>query len=94
MNSETHLDDLRRDIDAVDREILQLLAKRMQLVLQVGDYKRKHQLAVYDPDRERRVLERLASSSPAPLSAESAKRIFERLIDESRSLEQHHIKEQ
>jgi chorismate mutase-like protein len=93
VKSESHLDDLRRDIDEVDREILQLLARRMQLVLQVGDYKRKHHLAIYDPDRERRMLERLASSSPAPLSAESAKRIFERLIDESRSLEQRHVNE-
>ncbi len=93
MKSESHLDDLRRDIDEVDREILQLLARRMQLVLQVGDYKRKHHLAVYDPERERRMLERLANHSPAPLSAESARRIFERLIDESRSLEQRHVTE-
>ena len=93
MKSQSHLDDLRRDIDEVDREILRLLARRMQLVLQVGDYKRKHDLAVYDPERERRMLERLASNSPAPLSAESAKRIFERLIDESRSLEQRHVNE-
>ena len=93
MKSESHLDDLRRDIDEVDREILQLLARRMQLVLQVGEFKRKHHLAVYDPERERRMLERLASNSPAPLSAESAKRIFERLIDESRSLEQRHVNE-
>lgn len=93
MKSESHLDDLRRDIDEVDREILQLVARRMQLVLQVGDYKRKHELSVYDPERERRMLERLCNSSPAPLTAESARRIFERLIDESRSLEQRHVNE-
>jgi chorismate mutase len=85
------LEALREQIDGIDRRILELVADRMRLVLQVGDYKREHALAVYDPERERRVLESLARSAPEPLNAESVKRIFERLIDVSRYLEQHHI---
>lgn len=85
------LDELRRAIDAVDRKILELVAERVRLVLAVGDVKRSKGLAVYDPERERRVLETLAELAPAPLDETTVKRIFERLIDESRRLEQRHV---
>jgi chorismate mutase len=48
-------------------------------------------MAVYDPDRERSLLARLSESAPEPLDATTVRRIFERLIDESRRLEQHHV---
>jgi chorismate mutase-like protein len=85
------LDELRRAIDAVDRKILELVAERVRLVLAVGDVKRARGFVVYDPERERRVLEALAELAPQPLDATTVKRIFERLIDESRRLEQHHV---
>ena len=91
MDPESDLDSLRREIDDLDRQILTLVARRMRLVLSVGQYKREHELAVYDPERERQMLETLARSAEPPLSAECVKRIFERLIDESRMLEQHHV---
>jgi chorismate mutase len=85
------LEELRRAIDEVDRKILQLVAERVRLVLEVGDIKRGRNLPVYDPERERRVLESLSSNAPEPLDAATIKRIFERIIDESRRLEQHHV---
>ena len=46
------------------------MAERARLVLQVGDVKRARQMAVYDPERERRVLEKLGKfvgvSAPRP----------------------------
>ena len=83
--------ELRRLIDQIDSEILQLVARRVQVVLRVGEYKRRHGLRVYDPDRERRLLEHLAALAPEPLDAETVRRVFERLVDESRRLEQHHV---
>jgi chorismate mutase len=91
MVSDSELSALRQEIDSIDREILKLIANRMRLVLKVGDYKREHALPVHDPERERRMLESLAQSAPPPLTAESVRRIFERLIDASRYLEQHHV---
>lgn len=85
------LEELRRAIDEVDQKILGLVAERVRLVLQVGDVKRERQMAVYDPDRERRILDRLASQAPAPLDGTTVRRIFERLIDEARRLEQRHV---
>jgi len=85
------IEGLRRAIDEVDEKILELVAQRVRIVLAVGDYKRKKGLNVYDPERERLVLERLCQMAPAPLDRDTVRRIFERLIDESRRLEQHHV---
>jgi chorismate mutase len=85
------LDSLRVSIDEVDRKILALMAERVRLVLAVGDVKRERQMPVYDPERERRVLDRLASLAEPPLDGPTVRRVFERLIDEMRRLEQHHV---
>jgi len=82
---------LRDQIDAVDRQILQQLAQRMHLVLRVGELKRQHGMAVYDAERERRILEQLAALASSPLEPEAARRIFQCLIDEARALEQRHV---
>jgi len=85
------LDALRLAIDDVDRRLLELMTERVRLVLAVGDVKRSRQMPVYDPERERRVLDRLASLAEAPLDGATVRRVFERLIDEMRRLEQHHV---
>jgi chorismate mutase len=85
------LEELRRVIDEVDQKILALLAERVRLVLAVGDVKRERQMPAYDPERERRILDRLASLAQPPLDGTTVRRVFERLIDEARRLEQHHM---
>jgi chorismate mutase len=85
------LEELRRSIDDLDGRILELVAERVRVVLAVGQYKRKHSIAVYDPDRERKMLDRLCGQARHPLDADTVRRIFERLIDESRRIEQHSI---
>lgn len=85
------LEALRRTIDDIDQRILTLVAERVRTVLAVGDHKRKKGLPVYDPERERRLIERLCHDPPSPLDAETVRRVFERLIDESRCIEQRHV---
>jgi chorismate mutase-like protein len=87
------LEALRREIDAIDAKILQLIAARVRVVLRVGDLKRTLGATVYDPDREREMLEHLADHVEPPLDRDTVRRIFERLIDESRRIEQRHINE-
>ena len=81
------LESLRCQIDAVDERILELVGERVRLVLRVGELKRQSGAAVYDPDRERDVLERLTRRVVPPVDRETVQRVFERLIDESRRLE-------
>ena len=91
MKPAPELEALRRSIDELDHRILELVAERVKVVLAVGQYKRENNLAVYDPERERKMLERLCGQAPEPLDADTVRRIFERLIDESRRIEQHSI---
>jgi len=84
------LEDLRGDIDRVDQEILKQLHERVGLVLEVGRYKRERAAKIYDPDRERSVIARLREGAGHALDADTIQRIFERIIDEMRRIEQHH----
>jgi chorismate mutase-like protein len=84
---------LRDAIDVVDRKILELLAERLRLVEQVGEVKRSLGLDVYDPTRERDLLDKVAQLAPAPLAPAMAQRIFQNIIQESRALEQRHVAE-
>jgi len=58
-------------------------------VLKVGDFKRRRSLPIYDPERERTMIEQLIQIAPKPLNPEIVRRVFERVIDESRRIEQH-----
>ena len=46
------LNALRDKIDAVDRQLIDLLAARLALVGEVGEVKSRHGLPIYAPDRE------------------------------------------
>lgn len=85
------LQELRDSIDRIDREIVTLVAERLRLVMQVGEIKRRHGVAAYDPTRERDLLDKVAHAAPEPLTAEMAERIFQCIIEESRNLEQRHM---
>lgn len=50
------LNELRDQIDAVDKKILELLAQRLSLVQKVGEVKSTHGLPIYAPDREAAML--------------------------------------
>ena len=89
MAIDPELDALRRAIDDVDRRLLDLIAERVRIVLEVGDFKRRRSLPIYDPERERTMIEQLIQIAPKPLNPQLVRRIFERVIDESRRIEQH-----
>jgi chorismate mutase len=91
MSDTAPLSDLRDAIDALDDEILRLLSERATLVVKVGEIKRAASLPVFDPERERVILERLARNATPPLDGETVQRVFERIIDESRRIEQNHV---
>ncbi len=57
------LDDCREAIDNIDNEILELLNKRMGVVKRVGEIKHQNGTAVYRPEREKAIIERLAQRS-------------------------------
>ena len=65
------LDECRRQIDEIDRRIVEALCERGRVVSQVGEVKRAAALPIYAPDRERAVIDRAISRNEGPLSNRS-----------------------
>ena len=81
------LGDWRRRIDEIDRKLVELLNERSRCALEIGRIKQAEHLPLYQPDREREVLENAEKANPGPLSDAAIRRLFERIIDEARSAE-------
>ena len=77
----------RKRIDEIDLQLAKLLSERSQCVIEIGKIKRQQQLPVYDPQREKEILEKLLRDNRGPLENEALKRLFERILDESRRVE-------
>ena len=82
------LDDVRKDIDRVDEVLVRLLNERARCVCEVGRLKKETSMEVYQPDREKQVLQHVrAIGAEGPLGSDAIARLFERIIDEARRLE-------
>lgn len=81
------LDECREKIDVVDRQIVALLNERARVVEVIGQVKQKAQMRVYEPKREDAVYANIVGSNQGPLKGEALKRIYERIIDEMRTLQ-------
>jgi len=77
------LGDWRRRIDEIDRKLVELLNERSRCALEIGRIKQAEHLPLYQPDREREVLENAEKANPGPLSDAAIRRLFERIIDEA-----------
>jgi chorismate mutase len=79
--------DWRRKIDEIDRKLVQLLNERSRCVLEIGRLKKQDGSPLYQPDREREVLAAVEQANRGPLSEAAIRRLFERILDEARSVE-------
>ena len=81
------LADWRRRIDEIDRKLVELLNERSKCALEIGKLKQQANLPLYQPDREKEVLQNVEHNNKGPLSNAAVRRLFERIIDEARSAE-------
>ncbi len=66
----------RREIDLIDQKLLALLNQRLRTALKIGKIKRGMGKGIYDPKREKEVLERLSRKNRGPLKRKDLKKIF------------------
>jgi chorismate mutase/prephenate dehydratase len=84
------LEDCRDAIDTIDNEMLKLLNKRMKVVERVGEIKKDTGGAIYRPEREKSIIERLTALSKENkglLNASAIEAIFLEVFAVSRNLE-------
>jgi chorismate mutase len=77
----------RKKIDELDLELVKLLNQRSDCAIEIGKLKHKLDIEIYDPRREEEVIGRVWKEANGPLSKDAVKRLFERIIDESRRAE-------
>jgi chorismate mutase-like protein len=82
-----NLAEWRRKIDDIDRKLVELLNERSSCVLEIGKLKKTDGTPLYQPERERQVLEGAERANRGPLSEAAIRRLFERILDEARSVE-------
>jgi chorismate mutase len=81
------IEDWRDEIDRIDEELVRLLNQRSTCAIEIGRIKRDIGQPVYSPSREKEVLEHVTRINGGPLDEEGMRRLFERIIDESRRIE-------
>ncbi len=81
------VEEWRRKIDEIDRKLVELLNERSKCVVEIGRIKKEDGSPLYQPDRERQVLAAVEQANRGPLSEAAIRRLFERILDEARSVE-------
>jgi chorismate mutase len=82
------IEDWRARIDAIDKQLLELLSQRANYAIEVGKIKNQRNVQVFDPERERQVIQTILRENKGPLGEDALRRIFERVIEECRRVEQ------
>jgi chorismate mutase/prephenate dehydratase len=93
------LDQVRADIDAIDRQIQELISRRAQCAQRVAEIKLEDaeaalargepqaEVVYYRPERESQVLRRIIERDPGPLAGESVAHIFREIMSACLALE-------
>ena len=81
------LEELRKKIDQIDKNILELLNDRAEIVKHVGRIKQKINKDYYDPAREEEILQRLQNLNPGSFPSMAVRPVFREIISACLSLE-------
>jgi len=84
----------RSQIDSIDRELLALLNRRTHVVEEIGRIKQAVAMPIYEPKREDEVFRNVIENNRGPLPSDAVKRVFERIVDEMRTVQKLRMAEQ
>jgi chorismate mutase/prephenate dehydratase len=82
-----NLDDIRKGIDRIDGQLLDLLTERAELVHQVGVVKKRDGLQIYAPEREEALLRKLVEINKGRLPEKSIRAIYREIMSAALALE-------
>lgn len=79
--------DWRREIDDLDRRLVELLNERARAAQEIGKLKRNTNLPIYEPDREKIIFENVCKANAGPLPDSELRQVYERIIDVMRNIQ-------
>jgi chorismate mutase len=85
------LEELRKNIDVLDRQLVELLNERARAAQMVGHLKAATSLPVYEPNREKLVYANVRAANKGPLPDIELTHIYERIIDVMRALQRNEL---
>jgi chorismate mutase-like protein len=86
--NDSELKKIRESIDQIDKQLLNLLIERINLVKKIGKYKRENKLEIKDPAREDEILQRLIEEgAKLGLSENLIRKIWVALFNEAYKIE-------
>ena len=85
------LEELRLQIDELDRKLVELLNERARAAQMVGQLKAATALPVYEPNREKLVYANVHAANKGPLPDKELTHIYERIIDVMRALQRNEL---
>ncbi|MBQ6460596.1 MAG: chorismate mutase, partial [Exiguobacterium sp.] len=86
MSPQDQLNRLRREMDELNHEMLDLLSRRGTLAVEIGKIKRLQGVERYDPVREREMLDFIAASNQGPFETSRLQHIFKEVFKASAEL--------
>ena len=81
------LEDIRKDIDSIDDQLVSLLSQRVELAQEVGRVKGNSNRPYFTPEREMQIFEKLDRTNPGPLQTRQLVAIFREIISAARAAE-------
>ena len=81
------LEELRDQIDVLDRRLVELLSERARAAQQIGRLKVATSLPVYEPAREKVIYANVRAANKGPLPDIELTHIYERIIDVMRAMQ-------
>jgi len=81
----------RKKIDELDRKLVDLLNQRARAAQEIGRLKRDTQMPIYEPEREKLILDNVRKANGGPLPDLDLQQVFERIIDVMRRLQKKEI---
>ena len=88
------LEELRNQIDALDRQLVELLSERARAALMIGHLKAATSLPVYEPAREKVIYANEREANKGPLPDIELTHIYERIIDVMRAMQKNELASQ
>ena len=80
MDAEARIAELRKHVDELDCQIVNLLNERAEVALQIRELKPAVHWGLYDPKREEQIFENLAKCNKGPLYADNLREIYEAIL--------------
>jgi len=84
----TEIGKLRRAIDVIDGNIMDLINQRLLLAAKIGDLKKQGEIQVLDKGRETEIMDRLLEKNKGPVSNDGLRNIFSAIIAQGRNVQQ------